>query len=80
MGIDLAPFWANLFLCTYENEYMSELISNDKVKAHHFHATIRFIDNLGILKDGGIFNDVYKGIDSPELQLKLNTLVPMPLS
>ena len=39
MGIDPAPFWANLFLYTYENEYMSELISNDKVKARHFHAT-----------------------------------------
>ena len=25
MGIDPAPFWANLFLYTYENEYMSKL-------------------------------------------------------
>ena len=25
MGIDPAPFWANLLLHTYENEYMSEL-------------------------------------------------------
>ena len=39
MGIDPAPFWANFFLYTYENEYISELISNDKVKARHFHAT-----------------------------------------
>ena len=30
---------ANFFLYTYENEYMSELISSDKVKARHFHAT-----------------------------------------
>ena len=36
MGIDPAPFWANLFSYTYENEYMSELISNDKVKASIF--------------------------------------------
>ena len=43
MGIDPAPFWANLFLYTYENECMSELISNDKVKARHFHTTKRFI-------------------------------------
>ena len=28
MGIDPVPFWANFFLYTYENEYMSELISN----------------------------------------------------
>ena len=52
MGIDPAPFGVNLFLCTYENEDMSELISNDKVKACHFHATKRFIDDLGILNHG----------------------------
>ena len=65
MGIDPAPFGVNLFLCTYENEDMSELISNDKVKACHFHATKRFIDDLGI------FNDVYKDIYTPVLQLKV---------
>ena len=32
MGIDPAPFWANLFLCSYEEEYMSSLISSDKFK------------------------------------------------
>ena len=42
MGIDPAPFWANLFLYTYE-KYMSELTSNDKVKACHFQATKYFI-------------------------------------
>ena len=47
MVIDPALFWANLFLYTDENEYMSKLISNDKVKARHFHTTNRFIDNLG---------------------------------
>ena len=39
---------------------MSELISNDKVKARHFHATKRFIGDLGTLNDGGVFNDLYK--------------------
>ena len=39
MEIDPAPFWANLFLYSYETEYMSEFISNDKVKARHFHAS-----------------------------------------
>ena len=52
MGIDPAQFWANLFLYTYKNEYMSEPVSNDKVKARHFHATERFIDDLGTLNDG----------------------------
>ena len=50
MGIDPPPLWANLFLGTYENEYMSELISKLKVKVRHFHATKRFADDLGTLK------------------------------
>ena len=75
MGIDTASFWANLFLYTYENEYMSELITNDKVKARHFHATKRFLDDLGTLIHGGLFSDddgfTYKDIYPPELQLKV---------
>ena len=55
MGIDPAPLWTNIFLYTCENEYISELISNDKVKARHFHATQRFIDDLDTLNDGGLF-------------------------
>ena len=31
---------------------MSRPISNDKVKAHHFYSTKRFIDNLSTLNDG----------------------------
>ena len=60
MGMDPAPFWAYLFLYTYENKYMSELISNDKVKACHFHTSKGFIDDLGALNVEGVFNDVYK--------------------
>ena len=58
MGIDPAPFWEKLFSYTHEIEYISELISNDKVKVRHFHATKHFIDDLGTLNDGGVFNDV----------------------
>ena len=47
------------------------MISNDKVKACHFHATKRFIDNFGTLNDGGVCNDVYKDIYTPEPQLKI---------
>ena len=50
---------------------MSELISNYKVKAHHFHVTKRFIDDLGTLNDGGVLNDVYKDICAIELQPKV---------
>ena len=44
MGIDPTPFWANFFLYTYENEHISEIISNDKVKARDFYATKCFSD------------------------------------
>ena len=30
MGIDPAPFWANLFLYTYEQSYINQLIKEDK--------------------------------------------------
>ena len=46
---------------------MSELISDDKTKARHFHATKPLIDDLGILNDGDVFNDVYKDIYPTEL-------------
>ena len=57
--------------CKYENEYKSELISNDKVKARHFHEAKRLIDDPSTLNDGEVFNDVYRDIYRPELQLKV---------
>ena len=62
MGIDPALFWTNLILYAYENEYISELILNDKVKARLFRATKRFIVGLGTLNDQGVFSDVQKDI------------------
>ena len=55
---------------------MLELISNDKVKSRHFHATKCFIDDLGTLNDGdlqlqGFIKNVYRDIYPPELQLKV---------
>ena len=70
MGIDPAPFWANLFLYQYEHRYMNEQIKNDTVKARHFHSTKRFIDDLCALNDGNLFNRVYSDIYPDELELK----------
>jgi hypothetical protein len=49
MGIDPAPFWANLFLYSYEHEYMKNLIKSDRVLAKHLHAIFRFIDDLIVI-------------------------------
>ena len=46
MGIGLVPFWANLFLYTYEKEVMLSLVSFDEIKAKHFHLIKTFIDDL----------------------------------
>ena len=70
MGIDPAPFWANLFLYQYELRYMETLISEDKVKARHFHSTKRFIDDLCAINDGALFERVYRDIYPDELELK----------
>ena len=71
MGIDPAPFWANLFLYQFEQRYISDLISTDKIKARHFHSTKRFIDDLCAINDGNLFATVYKDIYPEELELKL---------
>ena len=71
MGIDPAPFWANLFLYAYENQFISDLISTDKVKARHFLSTKRFIDDLCAINDGGEFGRSYQLIYPDELELKV---------
>ena len=71
MGIDPAPFWANLFLYTYEHDYIKKLIKEDRVKAKHFHSTFRFIDDLCTMNDGGEFGRVFKDIYPDELDLKV---------
>ena len=71
MGIDPAPFWANLFLYTYEHDYIKNLIKEDRVKAKHFHSTFRFIDDLCTINDGGEFARVFKNIYPDELELKV---------
>ena len=71
MGIDPAPFWANLFLSSYEDEYVTSLISTDKVKAKKFHSTKRFIDDLCAINDGGEFGKSCMDIYPKDLELKV---------
>ena len=71
MGIDPAPFWANLYLYYYEEKYISGLIGSDKIKARKFHAVKRFIDDLLALNDGGEFGRNHNNIYPVELELKL---------
>ena len=52
IGINSTSFCGNLFLYSYEEEYMSSLISSDKVKATHF--TINFC----AINDSGEFGKI----------------------
>ena len=71
MGIDPAPFWANLFLYKYEHQYIKNLIKNNRIKAKHFHSTFRFIDDLCAINDGAEFSRVFKEIYPDELELEV---------
>ena len=55
IGINHAPFLVNHFLYFDEEEYMSKIISSDKIKARHFHWTKHLIDDLCTINDGGEF-------------------------
>ena len=74
MGIDPAPFWANIYLYNYEAKYITDLTksnnSANKIIARKFHATSRFIDDLCALNDGGEFAKNHRKIYSKEMQLK----------
>ena len=71
MGIDPAPFWANLFLYHFESKYVQLLISSGSDKAYRFHATSRFIDDLIAINDSDEFSKCFKNIYPAQLELKL---------
>ena len=54
MGIDPAPFSANLFLYSHEEEYMPSLISSDKIKARLQGEHASFL-NLDVTINDGTF-------------------------
>jgi len=71
MGIDPAPFWANLFLYHFESKFIQSLVTNGSKRAYNFHSVGRFIDDLCALNDRDEFSNSYKEIYPPELQLKI---------
>ena len=74
MGIDPAPFWANIYLYSYEAKYITNLVKSNntqnKIVARKFHSTNRFVDDLCALNDGGEFGKSHKKIYSKEMELK----------
>ena len=70
MGIDPAPFWANLHLYSYECDFITALMTLDKGRARKFLQACRFIDDECNLNDGGEFGRSFKTIYPKELELK----------
>ena len=70
MGIDPAPFWANLYLHHYENLFIKKLIRTDRYRGFKFKNCFRFIDDACNLNDGGEFERSYPEIYPKELELK----------
>ena len=71
MGIDPAPFWANLYLYFYENKHILNLIKNNKPRTLKYHGCQRFIDDLEAINDNGGFGRSFKDMYPPSLELKL---------
>ena len=71
MGIDPAPFWANLYLYSYECEFMDDLIKKDKSKALSYHGSFRFIDDKCCINGSREFANSFSDIYPPSLELKL---------
>ena len=70
MGIDPAPFWANLYLYHYENIFITKLIRTDRYRGFKFKNCFRFIDDACNLNDDGEFERSYREIYPSELELK----------
>ena len=70
MGIDPAPFIANLYLYHYENKYITHLMHTNKSKALQFKNALRFIDDETNLNDRGVFGESHAEIYPAELELK----------
>ena len=70
MGIDPAPFWANLHLYSYEYTFITGLMRTDKARAMKFRNATRFIDDECNLNDGGEFGRSFNHIYPSDLELK----------
>ena len=70
MGIDPAPFWANLYLYKYECDHITLLMRSDKRRALKYQNASRFIDDQCNLNDGGEFGRSFHLIYPSDLHLK----------
>ena len=70
MGIDPAPFWANLYLYYYEQKFVNEKSKADPHLARKFKFASRFIDDEANLNDNGEFGKNWREIYPNALDVK----------
>ena len=70
MGTDCAPFLANLFLFSYENEWRMRLKNEDPHLARQFRNSVRYIDDLLTINNDGLMKKHTNEIYPKELELK----------
>ena len=66
IGVDLAPFWATLFI--FPSKYIKQLISNESPKGQKCHEVSRFTDDLCAINDGKRFPTLFKNVYPKELK------------
>ena len=70
MGIDPAPFWANLYLYHFESRFITHLSKTDQYRGFKFRNCFRFIDDACSINDSDEFSNSYGNIYPKDLQLK----------
>ena len=79
MGTDCAPLIADLFLFSFEFDFMKGLICKDLAAARKFSNTFRYIDDLLVLNNPQFVKSIGK-IYPPELESKRTTERPITCS
>ena len=70
MGTDCAPYLANLFLFSYEFDFLYSILKQkDFATLYKFNKCYRYIDDLLAINNDGIMEDFKNTIYPPELKL-----------
>ena len=70
MGIDPAPFWANLYLYHFESKFITKMSRSERYRGFKFKHCFRFIDDLLAINDSNEFKKSIKEIYPECLTLK----------
>ena len=68
MGTDCAPFLANLFLYSYEHEWMMKMKETNHQLARQFNRSARYIDDLLTINNDGLVKKYMKDMYPAELE------------